>query len=691
MGSRIMQVFYGANDFLPYKDKERTIHYPIVGNSFNGASNVNEIRFYVGQIGGVNNVTWVCVVKLPNGKILYEILANPQLDSELNEYYLPFSLSSFYTQIKGDLYISLNGCNGEIDITTDDETDISTIEGTIASTTIVTTGAVKLSIYYAPQRPIGFSFELDQYQEFVNALSNKANIFNTIQIINDLANADLSSYSVGQLFYDLTTKTYYRYTGLGVFTLAENGLLGSDHTILRFVYQAGDSVLNFAINLGLNRLFIYRYNNVDYLMQITSGTNADTYKVSAYNIVTQELWTRDNWGLLNTFPTDLLSDTYKFKYVKQSNGLFLLYGTDVEGNQTTLEYSQNTIGFSIVQRDINGQIDVPLSPTQNAHSTSKKYVDDLINGIKANQFILVDTSVYPTLNAFKATTGEEGYIYLYPINTSDLTKGYYQYIWEGNAWLDIGTTQIDLSNYYTKGESDALLNQKANDNVVVKLSENQLISGTKQFVSSPIVPDPTNAGHSANKYYVDTQDALKVDKTNNHYVVYATDGSGNQTTFEYDTFVNGQFVRRVDSNSGNIYVGNPTAMNHATPKSYVDNAISNAISNVYKIKGSKTVAEINALTGMQAGDVYNLLDSGTITLGSLQVFTGDNIVWTGSAWDKLGAEIDWTAYDEKFIAAGFFEVQPYNESTGEITFVYSTELYIMSYDSDTGIMTIQAN
>ena len=174
MGSRVMQVFYGANDFLPYKDKERTIHYPIVGNSFNGASNVNEIRFYVGQIGGVNNVTWVCVVKLPNGKILYELLSNPQLDSELNEYYLTFSLSSFYTQIKGDLYISLNGCNGEIEITTDDETDISTIEGTIASTTIVTTGAVKLSIYYAPQRPIGFSFELDQYQEFVNALSNKA-------------------------------------------------------------------------------------------------------------------------------------------------------------------------------------------------------------------------------------------------------------------------------------------------------------------------------------------------------------------------------------------------------------------------------------------------------------------------------------------------------------------------------------
>ena len=456
MGSRIMQVFYGGNDFLPYKDKERTIHYPIVGNSFNGASNVNEIRFYVGQIGGVNNVTWVCVVKLPNGKILYELLSNPQLDSELNEYYLPFSLSSFYTQIKGDLYISLNGCNGEIEITTDDETDISTIEGTIASTTIVTTGAVKLSIYYAPQRPIGFSFELDQYQEFVNALSNKANIFNTVQIINDLANADLSSYSVGQLFYDLTTKTYYKYTGLGVFALAENGLLGSDHTILRFVFQAGDSVLNFAINLGLNRLFIYRYNNVDYLMQITSGTNADTYKVTAYNIVTQELWTRDNWGLLNTFPTDLLNDTYKYKYVEQTKSPMLLYGTDDIGEQDLIPYDISADPYNIAQRDENGQLNVPLSPTQNAHSTSKKYVDDLINGIKANQFIVIDADDYDPLQDFldNYPNPQEGYIYLYPIDKNDLSKGYYQYIWEGSAWLDIGTTQIDLSDYYTKSESD---------------------------------------------------------------------------------------------------------------------------------------------------------------------------------------------------------------------------------------------
>ena len=36
--ARIMNVFYGANA-LPYKDKERAVHFPILnGNTFNGSS-----------------------------------------------------------------------------------------------------------------------------------------------------------------------------------------------------------------------------------------------------------------------------------------------------------------------------------------------------------------------------------------------------------------------------------------------------------------------------------------------------------------------------------------------------------------------------------------------------------------------------------------------------------------------------
>ena len=46
MESKVLQVFYGT-DFLPYKDRELTIHFPIVGNAFQGSVNTNEIRFYI--------------------------------------------------------------------------------------------------------------------------------------------------------------------------------------------------------------------------------------------------------------------------------------------------------------------------------------------------------------------------------------------------------------------------------------------------------------------------------------------------------------------------------------------------------------------------------------------------------------------------------------------------------------------
>ena len=66
-------------------------------------------------------------------------------------------------------------------------------------------------------------------------------------------------------------------------------------------------------------------------------------------------------------------------------------------------------------------------------------------------------------------------------------------------------------------------------------------------------------------------------------------------------------------------------------KEYVDSKVSS----VYKIKGS--VANYASLpTGnLTVGDVYNLSD------------TGDNYVWDGTAWDKLGGTVDLSGYVEK--------------------------------------------
>lgn len=211
----------------------------------------------------------------------------------------------------------------------------------------------------------------------------------------------------------------------------------------------------------------------------------------------------------------------------------------------------------------------------------------------------------------------------------------------------------------------------------------------------------------ATQYYVDSN---YVPLTSNGEKVYGTDELGNQITYDVDSDLvgSGAVVRR-ETGTGTVVVGTPTSNTHATTKKYVDDKdtaarnytdtqVANAISSGVFYKGSLTVAQLNALdkSTLKQGWMYNVSDNGTLTsvisgtTYTVEVIKGDNVVWTdGIGWDKM--TLDLSVYDDKFIAAGFFEVQAYNEGTGEITFIYASDLYSMSYDSDTGIMTIQAN
>ena len=148
MEIKILQVFLGA-DGLPYKDQERTVHFPIVGSGFQGASNTTKIRFYYDKLVEQDDTetNWVACAKLPNGKIGSKVLET-DYDSTLGEYYALLELDSFYFQYKGDVYISLQGYQGGVQVSYDEETELYTINGT---PTIASTGSIKLSVNYATQ------------------------------------------------------------------------------------------------------------------------------------------------------------------------------------------------------------------------------------------------------------------------------------------------------------------------------------------------------------------------------------------------------------------------------------------------------------------------------------------------------------------------------------------------------------
>lgn len=171
MEIKILQVFYGK-DGLPYKDKDRQVHFPIAGTGFLGASNTTKIKFYYDELDETNQTTWVAVSKLPNGKLGSRVLES-YFDDELNEHYALLELGEYYTQYKGDVFISLQGYQGGVNLDFDEETQQYEIHGT---PTIAATGSIKFTINYAPQFVGSGQTENISFQRILADLGTKLGI-----------------------------------------------------------------------------------------------------------------------------------------------------------------------------------------------------------------------------------------------------------------------------------------------------------------------------------------------------------------------------------------------------------------------------------------------------------------------------------------------------------------------------------
>ena len=210
MESKIMHIFYGA-DNLPYKDHPRTVHFPIVGQAFMGASNTTEIRFYTDKIGSID-ATYISIAKLPNGKVGTKILTKGY-DAQIDENYVSLKLSNFYTQAKGDLYISLNGYEGGVELRYNEETQLYEIYGT---PTIQATGSVKIAINYATQYIGDGTEETITLQEIYALFGNKLDkdspyYIKAIDDISDINRPILAPYLKGnQIVYSKSDNVFYR-------------------------------------------------------------------------------------------------------------------------------------------------------------------------------------------------------------------------------------------------------------------------------------------------------------------------------------------------------------------------------------------------------------------------------------------------------------------------------------------------
>jgi len=88
-----------------------------------------------------------------------------------------------------------------------------------------------------------------------------------------------------------------------------------------------------------------------------------------------------------------------------------------------------------------------------SYTYSQAEVQALISAIKTIQVQVVQT--LPPVSE-----GQTNIIYLVPKSSAGTNNSYFEYVFTGTAYELIGDTEVDLSNYYTKAQTDTLLNAK---------------------------------------------------------------------------------------------------------------------------------------------------------------------------------------------------------------------------------------
>lgn len=98
-----------------------------------------------------------------------------------------------------------------------------------------------------------------------------------------------------------------------------------------------------------------------------------------------------------------------------------VYATDSTGAQTTIAYDrQNATPSTIVQRDLSGQINIPLVPTADKHAASKQYVDNTVADKVSKVTPSSGTSIYAARSTgdVTLTLSESNTAYTVPYRTS---------------------------------------------------------------------------------------------------------------------------------------------------------------------------------------------------------------------------------------------------------------------------------
>lgn len=113
----------------------------------------------------------------------------------------------------------------------------------------------------------------------------------------------------------------------------------------------------------------------------------------------------------------------------------------------------NDVGF------ITNTVDNLVNYYDKSETYTKQEIEQIVGSIASFHIEVVQE--LPTEDISLST------IYLVPLESPKANNHYEEYIYVNNSWELIGTTEIDLTNYYTKSEVDALVDRYTAGNGII--------------------------------------------------------------------------------------------------------------------------------------------------------------------------------------------------------------------------------
>lgn len=149
--------------------------------------------------------------------------------------------------------------------------------------------------------------------------------------------------------------------------------------------------------------------------------------------------------------------------------------------------------------DDQGFIDNTVNNLTNYYLKTETYTQTEVNGL-ISQLTSLSVEIVETLPTENISTTT-----IYLVNVSGTTN-YAQWMYINSAWANIGNTSVDLSNYYTKGQADTLLESKIDKVLGKGLSTNDFSNAYKDMLDNYTVDsvlDPSSTNPIQNKTVTD--------------------------------------------------------------------------------------------------------------------------------------------------------------------------------------------